>query len=143
MIHDERVQFRLVSLYCLICGHQTANVRLPIAGLTPAVLRAVLAAEAPETQPRWNAKLEPRCSAPRCPGRMILDIRPIRVRLDNDVPAERCPRTRAARLRVIPRQVVDPKKRQGVLLLNKMGNSTGARNSMKDAEHYQKHGDRS
>jgi len=87
MTHDERVQFRLISLYCLLCGHQTANVRLPIAGLTRTALRAALAAGAPETQPHWNAKLEPLCPAPRCPGRLILDIRPIRVPLDNDVPA--------------------------------------------------------
>lgn len=85
MTHDERDQFRLISLYCLLCGHQTAKVGLPIAGLTRTALRAALAAEAPETQPRWNAKLEPFC--PRCPGRLILDIRPIRVSLDNDVPA--------------------------------------------------------
>lgn len=74
----ERVQFRLISLYCLLCGYQTANVRLPIAGLTRTALRAALAAEAPETQPRWNATLAPLC--PRCPGRLILDIRPIHVR---------------------------------------------------------------
>lgn len=85
MTHDERVQFRLISLYCLLCGHQTANVRLPIVDLTRTALRAALAAEAPETQPRWNAKLEPLC--PRCPGRLILDIRPIRVPLDGDASA--------------------------------------------------------
>jgi hypothetical protein len=39
------------------------------------------------SQPRWNAKLEPLCPVPRCPGRLILDIGPIRERLDNDVPA--------------------------------------------------------
>ncbi len=87
MTHDERVQFRLISLDCLLCGHQTAKVRLPIARLTRTALRAALAAEAPETQPRWNAKLEPLCPAPRCPGRLILDIRPNRVPLDSDVQA--------------------------------------------------------
>lgn len=85
MTHDGRVQLRLISLYCLLCGHQTANVRLPIVDLTRTALRAALAAAAPETQPRWNAKLEPFC--PRCPGSLILDIRPIRVPLDGDAPA--------------------------------------------------------
>jgi len=91
MTHDERVQFRLFSLYCLLCGHQTAKMRLPIAGLTRTALRAALAAAAPETQPHWNAKLEPFCPAPHCPGRLILDIRPSRVPLDNDVPTNDVP----------------------------------------------------
>ena len=83
MSTNQRIQVGLVSLHCLLCGHQTAEVQLPIPKLDRAALRAALAETSPDTQPRWDAALRPMC--PRCHGRLILDIQPMRAWV-NDLP---------------------------------------------------------
>ncbi len=85
MATNQRVRMGMVSLHCLLCGHQTADVRLPIAKLDRSALRTALAEADPETQPRWDASMRPAC--PRCRGRLLLDIQPLRT-WSNDVPAK-------------------------------------------------------
>ncbi len=85
MATSQRVHMGMVSLHCLLCGHQTAEVRLPTAALDRLTLRKALAEADLETQPRWDALGLPLC--PRCSGRLLLDIQPLHA-WSNDVPAK-------------------------------------------------------
>ena len=83
MATKQRVRVGLVTLHCLLCGHQTAEVQLPITTLDRAALRTALAETSPETQPQWDAAMRPMC--PRCHGRLLLDIQLARAWV-NDLP---------------------------------------------------------
>lgn len=82
---NKRIQVGLISLHCLLCGHQTAEVRLPISRLDRVALRTALAEQGPDIQPQWDGGLRPMC--PRCHGRLILDVQPVSAWV-NDLPAK-------------------------------------------------------
>ena len=76
-----------VSFSCLMCGFDVPEVTVKLERLSRAALRDALAAAPEGARPDWDVHLLPRC--PKCHGRLIIDLAPVRVWRNTDLSARR------------------------------------------------------
>jgi hypothetical protein len=76
-----------VSLSCLMCGFDVPEVTVTLERLSRAALRDALATAPEGARPEWDAHLLPRC--PKCHGRLVVDLVPVRVWRNTDLSARR------------------------------------------------------
>lgn len=76
-----------VSFSCLMCGFDAAEVTVKLDRLSRASLRDALGTAPESARPAWDEHLLPRC--PRCHGRLVVDLTPVRVWRNADLSSRR------------------------------------------------------